>query len=59
MTENNEEYERTAKIFLLANKRRAGNKDIWFRKDWDLRKSAIVYDPRLTAKDLENEHTSE
>jgi len=55
MTENNEEYEKTARIFLLSNRKRASNKNIWFKNDWDLRKSAIIYDPRLTAQDLENE----
>ena len=52
MTENNEEYEKTAKIFLLANKKRTSSKNIWFMKNWDLRKSAIIYDPRLTDQDL-------
>ena len=52
MSENNEEYEKTAKIFLLSNKHRATSKNLWFMNDWDLRKSAIIYDPRLTVQDL-------
>lgn len=52
MTENNEEYEITAKIYLLANKKKCAKQNFWFKEDWDLRKAAVVYDPRLTLKDL-------
>lgn len=52
MSEDNDEYEKTAKIFLLSNKKRVQNENYWFLKSWDLRKSAMVYDPRLTSKDL-------
>jgi hypothetical protein len=53
MTEANQEYEKTARIYLLSNRRRATNKAVWFDPSWDLRKSAIIYDPRLTSKDIE------
>lgn len=52
MTEGNDEYEKTAKIFLLSNRKRALNANFWFLPEWDLRKSAVIYDPRLTSKDL-------
>ncbi len=52
MTDKNAKVEETAKIFLLSQE--AENKQNWFKPDWDIQKSLIIFDPRISLLDLKS-----
>jgi hypothetical protein len=49
MSENNSEVEIASKLFILTNE---PNAEDWFKEEWDVRKSIIVFDPRITLRDV-------
>lgn len=49
MSDNNNDVEVAAKLFILTN---LPQENEWFHESWDVRKSIIVYDPRVSLKDL-------
>lgn len=55
MSEGNPEAEATAKIFLLTTKLPVP--EDWLQANWDIRKQVIIFDPRITQRDLDaDEH---
>jgi hypothetical protein len=53
MGEQGAEVEQSAKLFILTNT--PNDQDAWFRPDWDLRKAIVVYDPRISVRDLDHD----
>lgn len=49
MSEKNNDVEIAAKLFILTS---LPQDNEWFHESWDVRKSIIVYDPRLSLRDL-------
>ncbi len=47
------EVEQSAKLFILTNT--PNDQDAWFRPEWDLHKAMVVYDPRISVRDLEHD----
>lgn len=53
MGEKGGEVEYSAKLFILTNS--PNDQDAWFHHNWDIRKAIVVYDPRISVRDLEHE----
>jgi hypothetical protein len=50
MGEEGAEVEQSAKLFLLTHS--PDDQAAWFKPEWDIRKAIVVYDPRISTRDL-------